>query len=111
VFNRDGHVQARDPFALFPKLKLLQDDAPHAFYMGVELAKAQIAWQLGKRYSQDEELDWGAATAKTAAEEQAERTRAAHALKPENAKPADDYKQAGATLEASRERRRKRKAS
>jgi dihydropteroate synthase len=111
VFNRDGHVQGRDPFALFPKLKLLQDDAPHAFYMGVELAKAQIAWQLGKRYSQDEELDWGAAAVKPAAEEQAEQARAAHALKPENAKPADDYKQAGTTLEASRERRRKRKAS
>ncbi len=29
--------------------------------MGVELARAQIAWQLGKRYAQDEELRWGAA--------------------------------------------------
>jgi hypothetical protein len=27
----------------------------------VELARAQIAWQLGKRYVQDEELDWGCA--------------------------------------------------
>jgi hypothetical protein len=29
--------------------------------MGVELARAQIAWQLGKRYVQDRELDWGCA--------------------------------------------------
>jgi len=30
-----------------------------AFYLGVELARAQIAWQLKKRYNQDEELAWG----------------------------------------------------
>jgi hypothetical protein len=29
--------------------------------MGVELARAQIAWQLGKRYAQDEALRWGVA--------------------------------------------------
>jgi dihydropteroate synthase len=61
VYNRDGQELGGDPFALFPRLRLLQDDAPHAFYMGVELAKAQIAWQLGKRYTQDEELSWGCA--------------------------------------------------
>jgi hypothetical protein len=27
--------------------------------LGVELARAQIAYQLGKRYVQDEELGWG----------------------------------------------------
>jgi hypothetical protein len=37
----------------------VEDDASHAFYLGVELARAQIAWQLKKRYSQDEELQWG----------------------------------------------------
>ncbi len=36
-----------------------QNDASHAFYLGVELARAQIAWQLKKRYVQDEALDWG----------------------------------------------------
>ena len=41
----------------------LEEDAAHAFYLGVELARAQIAWQLGKRYAQDEELHWGAAVA------------------------------------------------
>ena len=60
VFNRDGHHCSDDPFALWLLLGL-EDDAAHAFYMGVELARAQIAWQLGKRYAQDEELRWGAA--------------------------------------------------
>jgi hypothetical protein len=49
---------AQDAFALFPKLKL-DGDAPHAFYLGTELMKADIAWRLGKRYVQDEPLDWG----------------------------------------------------
>ena len=35
--------------------------APHAFYLGTELMKAEIAWRLGKRYAQDEPLDWGCA--------------------------------------------------
>lgn len=65
VFNRDGMVTGDDPFTLFPELSLLKDDAPHAFYMGVELAKAHIALMLGKRYIQDEELEWGAAIRKT----------------------------------------------
>ncbi|MBC2732433.1 DUF6513 domain-containing protein [Thiobacillus sp.] len=58
IYNRDGMHSATDPFALWPHLKLEQDGG-HAFYLGVELARAQIAWQLGKRYSQDEELTWG----------------------------------------------------
>jgi hypothetical protein len=31
----------------------------------VELARAQIAWQLGKRYAQDGMLGWGAAAPAT----------------------------------------------
>ena len=59
VYNRDGlHIHS-DPFTLFPKLADLQEDASHAFYMGVELARAQVAWQLGKVYHQDAPLDWG----------------------------------------------------
>lgn len=65
VFSREGHHVASDPFALYSRLNLEQDGA-HAFYMGVELARAQIAWQLGKRYAQDEELDWGCATERSA---------------------------------------------
>jgi hypothetical protein len=60
LYNRDRHEIAADPFALFPALKGAVD-APHAFYLGVELARAQIAFQLGKRYVQDRELDWGVA--------------------------------------------------
>ncbi len=60
VFNRDGLYLDKDPFNLFPHLGV-ENDGSHAFYLGVELARAQIAWQLGKGYSQDEELDWGRA--------------------------------------------------
>lgn len=58
IYNRDGLHIATDPFDLWPHLKL-EHDGNHAFYLGVELARAQIAWQLGKRYNQDEELAWG----------------------------------------------------
>ncbi|SNR85808.1 dihydropteroate synthase-related protein [Methylobacillus rhizosphaerae] len=61
VFNRDGIHCDTDPFKLYPYLNVDQDGS-HAFYLGVELARAQIAWQLKKRYSQDEELEWGCAT-------------------------------------------------
>jgi dihydropteroate synthase-like protein len=61
IYNRDGLFEHTDPFALYPHLKV-DDDASHAFYLGVELARAQIAWQLKKRYVQDQELDWGAAS-------------------------------------------------
>ncbi|MDH3888350.1 MAG: DUF6513 domain-containing protein [Gammaproteobacteria bacterium] len=60
VYNRDGMQTGTDPFALFPKLDF-KGDTGHAFYMGTELARAQIAWQLGKRHVQDRELDWGCA--------------------------------------------------
>jgi dihydropteroate synthase-like protein len=61
MFNRDGLMQDVDPFAFYPQLNLKQDDTGHAFYLGVELARAQVAWQMGKRYTQDEELEWGCA--------------------------------------------------
>ncbi len=60
VYNRDGHHIAADAFALFPHLKV-ESDGAHAFYLGVELARAEIALQLGKRYVQDQPLDWGVA--------------------------------------------------
>jgi dihydropteroate synthase len=60
VFNRDGMQVAVDPFDFFPGLAVEQDGA-HAFYLGVELARAEIAWRLGKRYAQDQPLDWGCA--------------------------------------------------
>jgi dihydropteroate synthase-like protein len=65
VYNRDGHYVAQDAFSLFPKLGISRD-APHAFYLGAELMKAEIAWRLGKRYAQDEPLDWGCAVDRSA---------------------------------------------
>ena len=59
IFNRNGHHTGDDPFSLFPSLGV-EDDGGHAFYLGVELARAQIAFQLGKRYTQDQPLQWGA---------------------------------------------------
>ena len=61
VFNRDGLLEATDPYEFFPDLKVEQDGS-HAFYLGAELTKAQIAWQLGKRYVQDRPLNWGCLT-------------------------------------------------
>ncbi|MFS8038080.1 DUF6513 domain-containing protein [Xanthobacter sp. AM11] len=60
AYNRDGHHVAQEPFALFPHLKVDSDGA-HAFYLGVETGRAEIAYRLGKRYAQDEPLKWGVA--------------------------------------------------
>lgn len=60
VFNRDSLHTAQDPFELYPHLQV-ESDGGHAFYLGVELARAEIAWQLGKRYAQDQRLNWGCA--------------------------------------------------
>jgi len=60
VYNRDGLRLGQGAFELWPQLGL-EHDAAHAFYMGVELANAEIAWRLGKRYVQDQPLDWGCA--------------------------------------------------
>jgi dihydropteroate synthase len=60
MFNRDGLMLDTDPFEFYPQLQL-KDDPGHAFYLGVELARAEVAWQLGKRYTQDEDLQWGCA--------------------------------------------------
>ncbi|KQT37562.1 DUF6513 domain-containing protein [Methylophilus sp. Leaf414] len=61
VYNRDGIQHGTDPFSFYAGLNV-QNDAPHAYYLGVELARAQIAWQLKKRYVQDEMLEWGVAS-------------------------------------------------
>jgi dihydropteroate synthase len=86
IYNRDGHYVARDAFELLDKLGV-EKDGPHAFYLGYELAKAEIAAALGKRYTQDSGLDWG-----VAADRKAENlTRHANE---------------GATLKAAREERK-----
>jgi len=78
IYNRDGHHVAQDAFDLFPKLGVEKDGA-HAFYLGAELAKAEIAFRLAKRYAQDGPLDWGVA-ADAPAEEKTRLKEAGHTL-------------------------------
>ena len=61
IFNRHSHQRSGEAFSLFPGLGV-EKDGGHAFYLGAELMKAEIAHRLGKRYAQDEPLDWGAGT-------------------------------------------------
>ena len=79
VYNRHGHHVEQDALALFPKLGVEADGA-HAFYLGTELTKAEIAWRLGKRYVQDEPLDWGCA-ADAPAEDRTRLRAAGHTLR------------------------------
>jgi dihydropteroate synthase len=65
VYNRDGHHVGRTAMELYPALDVAEDGA-HAFYLGAELMKAQTAFELGKRYVQDEELGWGVAVPRAA---------------------------------------------
>ena len=91
-YNRDGHRVARDAFNLFTHLGI-EHDGSHAFYLGYELARAELAWRLGKRYAQDEPLDWGVAMTREADDK-------------------THLKAGGVTLEAAKaERRRKGKKS
>jgi len=60
VYSAGLHETGQDALAFFPKLGVA-DDGAHAFYLGAELMKAEIATSLGKRYVQDEPLDWGCA--------------------------------------------------
>ena len=66
--GRDPRLQPRRPQGRHRRDGLLHrsdgdlaSDGAHAFYLGAELAKAETAWRLGKRYVQDEPLDWGCA--------------------------------------------------
>ncbi|MFA5983306.1 MAG: DUF6513 domain-containing protein [Methylococcaceae bacterium] len=79
IYNRDGFNSASNPFELYPKLGV-ENDSSHAFYLGVELARAQIAWQLGKRYNQDAALTWGCSVKAT------EMTVDLHTFKPADSK-------------------------
>jgi dihydropteroate synthase len=78
IYNRDGHHVAQDAFELYPKLRVDADGA-HAFYLGAELAKAEIALRLAKRYAQDEPLDWGVA-ADASADDKTKLREAGHTL-------------------------------
>jgi len=58
LFNKNGIEIAKDPYDLYEFIDV-EGDIGHAFYLGLELARAQVAYQLGKEYEQDEELKWG----------------------------------------------------
>lgn len=60
AFNAEKFEADSDPFELFERLGVT--DASHAFYLGWEMMKAATALQLGKRYVQDQALDWGLLT-------------------------------------------------
>lgn len=60
AYNRALHARGTEALAFYPQLEVA-GDAAHAFYLGTELAKAETAWRLGKRYAQDEPLDFGCA--------------------------------------------------
>jgi dihydropteroate synthase-like protein len=79
IFNRDGHYVSEDAFALFNKLGV-EADGSHAFYLGAELMKAEVAFRLGKRYTQDAPLDWGCA-ADLPAEDRTRLADAGHTLR------------------------------
>lgn len=48
-----------DEYSKWSETTGVENDGGHAFYLGVELARAQIAQVLGKRYAQDQPLTWG----------------------------------------------------
>lgn len=58
VFNKECFVHGTNIRDIFSRLDV-EEDASHAFYLGRELMKAQIALRLGKKYHQGEPLDWG----------------------------------------------------
>jgi dihydropteroate synthase len=58
VFNGERFVKRSGLGGIFPLLGV-DDDASHAFYLGRELMKADLARRLGKKYVQGEPLHWG----------------------------------------------------
>lgn len=61
LFNNALHLTGTEAPAFWEGLRAAGLEAGHAFYLGQELAKAELAWRLGKRYVQDEPLDFGVA--------------------------------------------------
>lgn len=63
LMNRHGHWQGDSPFEVFAQALAANPniDASHAFYLGYEMARAEMTRMLGKRYVQDEAIDFGIA--------------------------------------------------
>eukprot|EP01037_Dinobryon_pediforme_P039873 gene39873-48708_t len=107
VYNRDLHLIEDNAFAFFPRLGV-ESDGGHTFYLGAELAKAETAFALAKRYAQDTPLDWGAAVDRrsvdlTRLQEAGHtlKTRATAAAEAEATPPANGSAEAGRAASAS----------
>ena len=57
VFNHDMFIRSTDPQEIFAQLDVTEPS--HAFYLGKELERAALSVQLGKKYTQEEQLRWG----------------------------------------------------
>ena len=57
IFNNVHFFEGTSAEELFARLCI--KDSAHAFYLGRELGKAELALQLGKKYVQDDSLLWG----------------------------------------------------
>ncbi|ATW24040.1 DUF6513 domain-containing protein [Candidatus Formimonas warabiya] len=57
LFNAHCFLRGSSAQELFSQLEI--ENPKHAFYLGQELGKAEIALGLGKRYVQDDPLRWG----------------------------------------------------
>jgi len=57
IFNNGHFFEGTSAEELFSRLCI--KDSAHAFYLGRELGKAELALQLGKKYVQDDSLSWG----------------------------------------------------
>jgi dihydropteroate synthase-like protein len=57
VFNRDIFIRSTDPQEIFAQLDVTEPS--HAFYLGKELERAALSVQLGKKYTQEDQLRWG----------------------------------------------------
>ncbi|MDR3540267.1 MAG: DUF6513 domain-containing protein [Desulfosporosinus sp.] len=57
IFNNVQFFAGTSAEELFSRLCI--KDSAHAFYLGRELGKAELALQLGKKYVQDDSLRWG----------------------------------------------------
>jgi dihydropteroate synthase len=58
VFNAEQFVRGTSIRDIFARLRF-DGDASHAFYLGREMMKADLARHLGKKYIQGEPLSWG----------------------------------------------------
>lgn len=63
LMNKHGHWKGDQPFQIFAAALAANPDIDpsHAFYLGYEMARAEMTRLLGKRYVQDEAIGFGLA--------------------------------------------------